>query len=77
MLSYILGMAYQFEREHGAVPNLLYLNQEHMRQLWGELDVSVLPQISKCLGMAVTVSPDVAHPQLIHFDLPCCTAGRH
>jgi hypothetical protein len=77
MLSYILGLAYQFEREHGATPSLLYLNQAHIRQLGGELDVSAVPQIAKRLGMAVTVSPDIAHPQLIHFGLPCRAACLH
>lgn len=76
MLSYILGMAYRFEREHGLTPNLLYLNQEHMGHLCGELGASGALQISERLGMAVMISPDIAHPQVIHLNLPRRAVGH-
>ncbi len=76
MLSYILGMAYRFEREHGVTPNLLYLNQEHMSHLCDELGVSAVLHISERLGMAVMVSPDIAHPQLIHLNPPRRATGH-
>ena len=64
MLSYILGMAFRFEREHGLSPNLLYLNQEHMRCLCAELGVSAERKLSERLGLVVMVYPDIAHPQV-------------
>ena len=65
MLSYILGMAFRFEREHGCSPNLLYLNQEHMQRLCAELGVSAELQLSNRLGLAVMVFTDIVHPQVV------------
>ena len=67
MLSYILGMAFRFEREHGISPNLIYLNQEHMGRLCVELGVSAALKLSERLGMTVMVYPDIIHPQLAHL----------
>lgn len=33
MLSYILGLIHAFEARHGQRPQLVYLNQHHLRQL--------------------------------------------
>jgi hypothetical protein len=65
MLSYILGMAFRFEREHGCSPNLLYLNQEHMQRLSVEMGVSAVRQLSEKLGLAVMVYPNIVHPQVV------------
>jgi len=65
MLSYILGMAFRFEREHGFSPNLLYLNQEHMSRLCAELGVSAERSVSERLGLAVMIYPEIAHPQVV------------
>lgn len=76
MLSYILGMAYRFEREHGFSPNLLYLNQEHMQSLCAELGVSAASNLSERLGLAVTIYPDIAHPQVVSLQ-PLHHAAGH
>jgi len=65
MLSYILGMAFRFEREHGFSPNLLYLNQEHMRHLCAELGETAVRGVSERLGLAVMIYPDIVHPQVV------------
>ena len=67
MLSYILGIAFRFEREHGCSPNLLYLNHAHMQRLCSELDISAVLQLSERLGLAVTVYPDIVHPQVVYL----------
>ena len=67
MLSYILGIAFRFERERGCSANLLYLNQEHMQRLCAELGVSAILQLSERLGLAVTVNPDIAHPHVVYL----------
>lgn len=77
MLSYILGMAFRFEREHGFSPNLLYLNQEHMRCLCAELGVSAVLKLSERLGLAVLVYPDVAHPQVVYLHQLRNAAASH
>ena len=71
MLSYILGIAFRFEREHGFLPNLLYLNQEHMRRLCAELGVSAVMKLSERLGLVVMVYPDLAHPQVVYLHQSC------
>lgn len=76
MLSYILGMAFRFEREHGYSPNLIYLNQEHIGRLYAELGASVMARFSERLGMAVMISPGIVHPQVIHLNLPRSAVGH-
>jgi hypothetical protein len=71
MLSYILGIAFRFERKHGFLPNLLYLNQEHMRRLCAELGVSAVMKLSERLGLVVMVYPDLAHPQVVYLHQSC------
>ncbi len=77
MLSYILGMAFRFEREHGISPNLVYLNQEHMRRLCAELGVAAVLKLSERLGLAVMVYPDIAHPQVLHLHQPRSATAGH
>ena len=67
MLSYILGMAFRFEREKGFPPTSLYLNQEHIRRLCAELGVVSARVLSERLGLAVMSYPGIAHPQLVHL----------
>lgn len=67
MLSYVLGMAFRFEREHGFSPNLLYLNQEHMRRLCAESGVMTALELSERLGFASVIYPSIAHPQVVHL----------
>ena len=67
MLSYILGMAFRFEREHGFLPNLLCLNRKHMRHLCGELGISAVKKLSERLGLAVMVYPGLTCPRVIYL----------
>jgi hypothetical protein len=77
MLSYVLGMAFRFEREHGFSPNLLYLNQEHMRRLCAELGVTTALELSERLGLASMICPSIAHPQVVHlFQAQIAVAGN-
>jgi hypothetical protein len=67
MLSYILGMALRFEREYGFPPNLLCLNQNHMRCLGVELGGVSAPILSERLGLAVMMYPGIGRPLLVHL----------
>jgi len=77
VLSYILGMAFRFEREHGFLPSSLYLNQSHMRYLCAELGISAAKQLSERLGLAVMVHPGLARPQVMHIVQPQKVANYH
>ena len=67
MLSFILGLATNFEREHGFSPNLLYLNKEHFTRLREELgfppDVKVMTQM---LSMEIVIYFEARHPHVAY-----------
>lgn len=64
MLSFILALAFRFEREHGYAPNLLYLNAAQFRTLRGELEISPQGTLTHALGMQVVISPSLPHPEV-------------
>jgi hypothetical protein len=70
MLSYILGLAFRFEREHGFLPNSLRLNQRHLQHLCAELGLLAAKQLSERLGLAVIVHPGLDNPQVMHIFQP-------
>lgn len=77
MLSYILGIAFRFEREHGCAPNTLYLSQEHMGRLCAELEVSATLKLSDRLGLFVMVHSDMVHPHVAYLHQACNAAWVH
>lgn len=75
MLSFILALAFRFEREHGYAPNLLYLNAEQFRTLRGELEVSPQGTLDHALGMQVVIYPSLVHPE-VTFRTQMALGGR-
>jgi hypothetical protein len=67
MLSYILGIAFRFEREHGCAPNILYLGQGHMERLCAELGVAATLNLSDRLGLFVMVHSAMVHPHVAYL----------
>ncbi len=68
MLSYILRLAFDFERDHGYWPNMLYLNTDqyrHWQQEFGE--TADFDEISRRLAMDIVISVDALHPHVAWF----------
>lgn len=66
MLSYIFRIAQGFKREHGILPNLLYLNPEHAAHLTDALaEHEGRPTLSDILGMEVVINRDVVQPHVM------------
>lgn len=65
MLSYILRLAFDFERKHGFWPNMVYLNTEQFRHWEGEFeDPADFDEISRRLSMGIVISVDALHPHV-------------
>lgn len=65
MLSYLVKLASDFEREHGQRPNILYLNHAHFHTLRQELaGIPGLGELVRFLGMEVVIESGVSHPHL-------------
>jgi Iap family predicted aminopeptidase len=65
MLSFIYRLTRDFEKEHGFIPNLLYVNGDHLSVL--RIDLAGIPQlagVTRLLGMEVVVSDEVTHPHV-------------
>jgi hypothetical protein len=65
MLSYIFRLAFDFEREHGYWPNMLYLNAEQFRHWQGEFkQPEDFDEITRRLRMEIVISVDALHPHV-------------
>lgn len=65
MLSYLVKLASEFEREHGHRPNLLYMNPQHFQILRQELaGIPGLGELVRFLGMEVVIEQAICHPHL-------------
>lgn len=65
MLSYLVKLASEFEREHGQRANILYLNHAHFRTLRQELaGIPGLGELVRFLGMEVVIEPGITYPHL-------------
>ena len=65
MLSYILRLAFDFERKHGFWPNMLYLNTEQFRHWQDEFeDPADFNEIGRRLSMEIIISVDALHPHV-------------
>ena len=65
MLSYILRLAFDFERQHGYWPNMLYLNTDQYRHWQQEFSESAdFDEISRRLSMDIVISVDALHPHV-------------
>ncbi|WP_455221853.1 hypothetical protein [Kaarinaea lacus] len=66
MLSYIFRLIRDFEKEHGIHPNLLYLNDYHVKHLIDGLaeDFS-LQHITELLQLELIINREVLHPHVV------------
>ena len=65
MLSHIVRLTTEFEREHGLRPNLLYLNPEHLQRLQADFDPRFDLQVTMgMLRMEVLVDAGILHPHV-------------
>lgn len=65
MLSYILRLAFDFERKHGFWPNMIYLNTDHFRHWQSEFsDPNDFDEIGRRLAMEIVISVDALHPHV-------------
>ncbi len=65
MLSYILRLAFEFEKKHGFWPNMLYLNTEQFKHWQDEFaDPVVFEEIARRLSLEIVISVDALHPHV-------------
>ena len=65
MLSHIYRLVEGFEREHGIMPNLLYLNHAHTQQLRMAFDDDYsMERILEILDMEMVLDADILHPHV-------------
>lgn len=70
MLGHINQLVSGFEKEHGVLPNLLYINHTHSEYLKSSFDERFsLDRIVKILCMDVIIESDIIHPHVAwtHF----------
>ncbi len=65
MLSHIVRLISEFEKQHGVYPNLLNLNQNHIEHLKAAFDDGYsLQQIMQVLDMELIIEEDIMHPHV-------------
>jgi hypothetical protein len=75
MLSFVVRLVWEFEREHGYAPNLLYLNENHLEHLREGFDARYAVQdIMDMLGMEILVENEILHP---HVEWRMPAAHKH
>lgn len=65
MLSYLYRLIQGFKREHGHEPNLVYMNEQHYRQLVDSLPgMNSESEIARFLAMEIVISSELLHPDV-------------
>jgi hypothetical protein len=65
MLSFINSLVFEFERQHGFRPNVVYLSGPHLEHLRQGLEDAIVPaDLSRILGMEVVITHDIVHPHV-------------
>jgi len=66
MLSHLYKLVNNFEKAHGILPTLLYLNYEHINQLKLSFNNEMsMQQIIEMLQLEIIVQKDVIHPHVL------------
>ena len=66
MLSHIYKLVSNFEKQHGILPNLLYLNDEQFKQLQLSLNEDLsIQRIIEMLQLEIIIQTDVIHPHVL------------
>ena len=73
MLDYILNTAQVFEREHGTVPDVVYINPMHYEQLTRTNPELFVPGSTLRPGLRLVIVPSnvLAHPRASLFNTKC------
>jgi hypothetical protein len=67
MLSHIYRLAIEYEKLHGFVPNLLFLNKNHLKMLTLQLgNPTNVEQVLMQLGMRILLTQSSTHPSVGH-----------
>jgi len=65
MLSYIYRQICEFKNQHGILPNLLYINEQHAEHLKESVaEGFTLQNIAELLQLEVIINKEVLHPQV-------------
>ena len=65
MLSFLFRLIRAYHREHGFLPNVLYLNDLHYQKLCESLpDLPGHEDLSAFLGLEIVISMEATHPSL-------------
>jgi len=65
MLSYLYRLIQGFKREHGRQPNLIYMNEQHYRQLLDSLPgMGSDSEVARFLAMDIVISSEILHPDV-------------
>lgn len=65
MLSFLFRLIRAYQREHGFLPNVLYLNELHYQKLCESLpDLSGHDDLSAFLKLEIIISAEATHPNL-------------
>ena len=65
MLSEIWGKMWDFECANGVRPNVLYINNEHLKLLLEDFYNEVaIERIIKILGVRLVINRDICHPHV-------------
>ncbi|NOX08235.1 MAG: hypothetical protein GXP22_01885 [Gammaproteobacteria bacterium] len=65
MLSFIYNLNQSFEKNHGFLPNTLYLSPQHLQQLQDSFDQNMdIACILKHLDMDLLLDRTVVHPHV-------------
>jgi hypothetical protein len=72
MLSYILYLMQEFERNHGAAPNVIYINPMHFEALFRENPALFEPGQAVRLGFRMVMLPSscLPHPEASRLEIP-------
>jgi hypothetical protein len=65
MLSFLFRLIKTYHREHGFLPNVLYINDFHYQKLRDSLpDLAQHEAITAFLKMEIVISPEAVHPSV-------------
>jgi len=66
MLSFIYRLIHDFENKHGIHPNLLYLNEYHVKHLMESVTEEFsLQTITELLQLELIINREVLHPHVV------------
>jgi len=73
MLGFIYRLMRDFERAHGVLPNVLYINPFHQKHLAAAFNADFsMQQITSLLHMEMIIDNDVMHPHVAWLQAARC-----